>query len=342
MAVLIKDVAAKNKGVINKKAINLDSVKPSAKELAAAKQILESGSVKENKSRMACMSAFAKKMKDKDAASSRGGLRQRYLEAYVVLQARLKETDMTVESEHTAQTDHQCMHDVHWWSAEKMDLEIGRAKAEHWRASGIVPHQPDSITGSKEPEHIEWGVPQNWARMTIGDLRRLSLKTTAGAEEEDIELVKDAANLFDPLSREAPEDDEKNPLVAIKEEAKDPEEEKKQIVKEKIDLFLQNGQSCFRQHQDMCLEAKVLKTKVENDNNKYTQSFVEDLACHIRKIEKLLKILEKLVTAGVNDESAMPKLIDTIEETQVHHANLLDWAERFGFHATNTAKKKKK
>ena len=175
-----------------------------------------------------------------------------------------------------------------------MNSELGIAKATHWRECGLVPWQPDSLTGSTDPAHIEWGVPHNWASMSMADLRKLTVKATGDATEEDAVNLNDVAALTDLPEKEKEEEEEEKPEVKIKEEPKDEAEEHALALKQRIDSLLKSGPAVLREYQDKCLEAKVLRTKAENSDNKHTQSFVTDLGSHVNKIQRLLKILEIL------------------------------------------------
>ena len=182
---------------------------------------------------MACMSSFAKKLQDDGAICSRGDVRQRYLESYLVHQMREQEASSEIVSSHTSSLKHNLHQDVHWWSKEKMNLEIGGEKAEHWRQSGLIPSQPDSVTGSNEENHKEWGVPQNWARMTMADMRSLALTVSTNADEKDIELVKQSASLIAPNDEDhkgIEETTEATPKIKI-EPVDEEDEEKKKVSK---------------------------------------------------------------------------------------------------------------
>eukprot|EP00959_Pyramimonas_sp_CCMP1952_P387394 8118554-Pyramimonas_sp.AAC.1 len=56
-----------------------------------------------------------------------------------------------------------------------MDQEMGKTKAEHWRTSGLLANRPDSLTGSNDPELIEWIVPASWQYLTEQDLRQIKI-----------------------------------------------------------------------------------------------------------------------------------------------------------------------
>ena len=48
-------------------------------------------------------------------------------------------------------------------------------KKKHWRESGKLPWGKDSLTGSTDPECIEWLVPITWERMSEGDFQKVKL-----------------------------------------------------------------------------------------------------------------------------------------------------------------------
>ena len=62
----------------------LNDVKPTVKELQEARALLDKVSASEMRSKMGCMTHFAKTNKDCDATTATGDLRQKYLEAFLV------------------------------------------------------------------------------------------------------------------------------------------------------------------------------------------------------------------------------------------------------------------
>eukprot|EP00959_Pyramimonas_sp_CCMP1952_P144452 3023848-Pyramimonas_sp.AAC.1 len=77
------------------------------------------------------------------------------------------------------------MADVHWWSAHKMDQELGSAKGKHWRESNLLASRPDSLTGSTDEQFVEWAVPLNWERLPETDLKAMKLEFMMDAGEAE-------------------------------------------------------------------------------------------------------------------------------------------------------------
>lgn len=52
--------------------------------------------------------------------------------------------------------------ELRWWSKEKINPELGTAKAEAWLSSKQLPTRPDRATRSTHEDCIEHGCPEDW------------------------------------------------------------------------------------------------------------------------------------------------------------------------------------
>ena len=105
-----------------------------------------------------------------------------------------KNSQKKLVSEHRVTISNTNFNDWQWMSIEKMELEMGPAKAEHWRSSGKLKDRGDLLTGSRLPQFIEYRVPKEWQRMSEDDLRALQLTAEQDGEEADDELLKGFIN----------------------------------------------------------------------------------------------------------------------------------------------------
>ena len=110
----------------------LDSLVPTKAEIADAKMLLQSLSVKEKKSKMA---SFAHFVKDNPVLGlqpgERGTKRTEYVEKFMVFQSRQKAAKKTLTSGREAIHAEKHVVEHHWWAMEKMNDEIGADKAQH-------------------------------------------------------------------------------------------------------------------------------------------------------------------------------------------------------------------
>ena len=148
---------------------SLANIDPTPEELKQAKEDLAKSDAKKKASVNSSLKNFSKANPDVKISESRGKAREEWMLNFLVHQIRQKETKTSIETSQAKENTKELINDLHWWSRERMDKELGAAKAEHWRVANACPWRPDSLTGSKDPDHIEWGVPMEWERMTEKD-----------------------------------------------------------------------------------------------------------------------------------------------------------------------------
>ena len=180
------------------KAAKLGSVEPTDEELKAAREVLRLASAGERRSENAGMIHFLKTYPtdNEDAKQAKGLDRDKYLLNFIVLQQRYAKAVRTVTSTRAISSHHRKVKDLHWWSWESMDLNMGRLKAKHWRASGKLPKRADMLTNSWEEDFVEYGVPHDWQQISSDDFMKLTFESTTNghtAEEMDasMEIAKD-------------------------------------------------------------------------------------------------------------------------------------------------------
>ena len=177
--------------------VKLKTIDPTEDELERARQIINGGAATK-KSKMACMAHYLKLFPDKEVSEARGQKRSDYLELFVVHQLRTQQAESTLQTSFSTQSNQHAFADLHWWSKETMDKNLGENFAKHWRDCGLVPRRPNHLTGSTDPDHEEWGVPHNWERLEEADLRKLMLTNTGAGDEDDMKLLMDASRFNRP------------------------------------------------------------------------------------------------------------------------------------------------
>ena len=182
------------------KPCKISAVKPTAEELAAAKAVLAETDGKAFKSKMASMVNFRRANPDDTVEQSRGEERKEFLAKYLVHQFRMKNATKTETNKMTTSSNQEKMMELHWWSAEKMDQEMGPKKAKHWRDSKRLRWRPDSVTGSTLDDFKEWGVPQDWERLAEADFNAMELIVDAEANEESFATYASAKTFASPTA----------------------------------------------------------------------------------------------------------------------------------------------
>ena len=173
---------------------DLKNLEPTEEEVNAAKTILNNASEKQLKSRMGCFSAWCKQhCDDGEVSNSRGEQRKKWLEAFLIHQARAKHTTQKVTHDRVIREGQGIFEDLFWWAEEEMDTNMGARKAKSWRDSGKMIVRPCPLTGSME-EHLKvYGVPRHWERVSHEDFQAMKAAVEADASEQDIKNLKDAA-----------------------------------------------------------------------------------------------------------------------------------------------------
>ena len=306
---------------------NLSGITPTTAELAAAKKLLADADDKKRRSTNGCLSNFLKANPDAKIEGTRGPERDYYLQLFLVHQMRQKEARKEVVNNRSVSSEKESHTEYHEWSEEKMNSEMGAAKAEGLRKSGKLNFQPCSITKSTEKHMIEWIVPKNWKSQIERDNMSLQFQSTAEAADSDLALLGETA---------------KEPLPEVK---KEPLTETQKLAI-RITEFNNTKQQVLRKFQDMEVSAKSVATRVtqkstQKSENKYTESFKTDLAAHVSKLTKTIKILVRACSEDMN-ESELPKLLDTLNAITTTDADLNDWANRFGFVTAQPKKRARK
>ena len=204
--------------------------------------------------------------------------------------------------------------EVHRWSAEKMDQELGAAKAKATRESGKIAWQRCSITGSKEAHMIEWLVSVNWKETVSGDGRETSFDTTTeGCADDDTIL----GNI------------DGSPEVKVKEEQTSAME----LLAEEVDEFKKKAslEAKLKEFQQMEVEAKLFQTKAATTKStSHIAAWKEDLKKHIAQLPKVVKILVRLCAEEPVEDKELPDLLAKLKALREAHSSLKEWAERFG------------
>ena len=69
---------------------------------------------------------------------------------------------------------------------ETMEIKLGPKRANKWIECERLPERADPVTGSMDPDDIEYGVPLEWEKWTEGDRTDADIKTTKDAEISDL------------------------------------------------------------------------------------------------------------------------------------------------------------
>lgn len=289
------------------------------------------------------MASFAHFVRDNPVADlklgERGAKRQEYLEKFLIFQTRQKNAKKQLVSTRETVQGKTTFIDHHWWAMEKMDGEVGPAKAKHWRESGKLFSRPDSLTGSKDPQHIEYCVPVHWESVSEQDLRTLKLNMESEATEDDVGLFTTAMDTF-ALTDASGSGSQVDPAsIKVKTE---PGEEATQAKEIEIMGFKNGLEATFKEFQALELELKHIRAKAEQGAHKYTAGIVADADSLSKKLKKFYTMLEKmLMEPGSVSEDKIPDVIAKKKALITEVNELKEWASKLGVSIGNGKKKRK-
>ena len=309
--------------------IKLSTVKPTDEEMETVRQIF-AGDPKAKKAKMASMAHYLKLFPDEQAANSRGDARTEYMELFLVHQMRQKIGTASVTSKFATEANQHRFTDLHWWSEETMDKNLGPIFAKHWRDSKLVPSKAYSLTGSTDPKHVEWGVPQNWERLQESDLRRLMVEHASNdADESDMKMILDASVFNRPADESAEGATSSGgaptgPTAMAK-------------LAAQIKVLRDEPERHARKYNDMSLALKRVLGQAEGKaaKEKYMSGFVDDIKACTKKTEKLEKTFTKMLSEEVEDKE-FPKLLEIVKAVDDQFKELQEWCPKFGVSLTGS------
>ena len=143
--------------------MKLSAFKPSSDDLEEARKILAGLTRSQVRARKGTMQYFLTKVSQEGTEhGKRGKELNTQLEKFVAYQQVQKNAKQVVKSSESFGSSSQDHREVHLWTEETMRLKLGNAKTDHWIQSGLLRWQPDSLTGSKDKNVIEYMVPVLW------------------------------------------------------------------------------------------------------------------------------------------------------------------------------------
>ena len=243
---------------------------------------------------------------------------------------RLKGGDKSLNVNQKTSESNKKGKDYHWWSKQKMDMEVGSIKGEAWRASGKLQTQSDQITGSTHEDLIEYRVPHHWESIASEDLHEFELATKMAATEADIELLADASITANPSSSSGQEIKQEGPSAL-------------DVLESKVTHLIENPREKFKELQDMRIEAEKIKVSADNASasvKNYAASLIADLPKHIAKLKKLGTLLDRMQIEAP-DRKLIPELMANVNREIETHKQITMWAERFSL-STPAPKKRRK
>ena len=161
------------------------------------------------------------------------------------------------------------------------------------------------------------------------------MKITAVTETE----ADDYANLASASAFEPAPTSEADLLV--KEE---PQSETSKFAA-RLEVFIAAKDATLRKFGDYKVEAKQALNKAQKSkdkNAKYASAVIQDLEKHCPKLEKCVKLLERVCTEDVEDPTEYPKLLEMAQNLKEKHKEIMSSAAKFSFCLAPAAPKRRK
>ena len=164
---------------------NVKAIVPTADELDKARAKREAMTGEQKRAVKASVRHFFGLNAEENEKLADGAVDDATIDKWLTWLDRCDDSSKTVESERTFKKGSQKFTDLSWYSKET-PKEFGEHRAAYWLSTGLLPERGDRITGKRGQWITEYGVPNDWQRLTEEDWRNLKKKT-------EFELNKDNA-----------------------------------------------------------------------------------------------------------------------------------------------------
>ena len=234
----------------------------------------------------------------------------------------------------------------HRWSKHEMEMKVGKKKAQCWIESKLLVEKPDRITGSMDPDCVEYLVPVSWTQELDESTNQISWKSDDKATDEDLantlsvqlQRKQSSATLGEAgcgaqvfAKTGALEDEQpssgavatsvKVDEIPIKTEKQTPE----YVVNDDVQLFLADPIPTKLRLQSMEVECDKLIPAAKK--NPFIANFGEALEKHSNKVRKMLNGVTRVVQGSECNAKKMPALLCALDKMYARHDELLDFAK---------------
>ena len=343
------------------KAEGINTYKPTAEELAAARAILSACDSKKKHSQMQSMSNWLKRNPqgegNGDASSSRGDQRTDYLCKYMAWQLR-KHSGQTMHEEKASETSSHA-HKVEPKTEFQLRKEFGDVMFDYWRKSGKLRAAPNRITGSMEEEVCEWLVDQHEYVKKHEHQNSTGISSTAESQKEDYENVSglqlDLSDIFVKTTTQQAGGGEQQGGVQgeegsgsdgqaggaqVKKEPTEKPDEREQEARE----FLATPSLMLTKMQQASTTIKVMCAQCADIE--FSETFRAELEAVAQKLDRTTKIISRICMGSQVLAGRVPKLLASLRAQLLHVSSLEKiGAQRFGMDmrgATGGAKRRRK
>ena len=259
----------------------------------------------------------------KEALAARGESRSEYLLMYLCWMRRRGEANTTAveSSERVTETATK----VWWWNEWKSRKEFGDSKFELWNNADpkVLDVRPDPLTGSTQPEHIEYGIPQSWAIGVDKTVFGSKIEAAGKSVEADFVNMQSLRDAQQISARTGTNTDKScDPETgADPEQAVDPEKPE-DVMQKRAAEFLASPSVLFKELSNMVVEGKELKTATAA-LDELSASYVEGVEKHIKVVEKARAAVDRVINGLKLRDGAVGKMLGDIDKLKARHDHAL-------------------
>ena len=318
------------------KATQLSMLSPTPDEIAEARAIIASAADPKKKER-ACMASMAHWLKNEgctqngDALSSRGTDRKRFLEAFMVYQAREKKARVEQTTSRKVGQENRSHVEKGWFSYEYVKGKVGEKKLDAWIAAKQIPSRPDKRTGSDDKEMCDYYYEAAWDSETGLD------STTTAYDVQGQALDTSAATT---MMNSMVGDDTTAPAVASGPGVVPIKIEEVNSMDARVKQLTADASPTLNKFQ--CYTTEVKKMKAGAETQKYQESFAADLGKFVGQLGKATQMLEVMVTGGKYDASKVKDLLVSLDKLAKEYDSYREHAVRFGLVTSTRPRRSRK
>lgn len=331
-------------------ALDISKMVPTAEQLAQARADLVKLTPQQKLAKEASLRAYLKKNPIEDKIA-RGDTRARInlLDKFQVILNDSKGAQSTQSNDREISSGHELIKTLKWYGEELLLEKVCKIKGQHWLDSQLLPVRPDSVTGSNDRYHVEYGKVKDIEKYTEADLRRLKQRVENELEKKDIEaldkLMTSSSNnglLMKPNDATAASTGD----AAVE---KSPEVKAEETMARAMESLRANVHGHIKKFQDQSLTDTLIKAKCDAfiksstkpKEKKRAQDLITDLAGQTKKITKIQKLLTRMLSEETAD-TELPSLIKYMNEIDEEIADNMAWAHKIDCHVNPESPSSKK
>ena len=302
-------------------------VLPTEEELNVARLILESMNHKERRAKNAQFAHWCKSTKEEDLSDSRGQSREAWLQRFVVHGMRLADAEKKTTGTRLESASTTNRNDVVTMGMEEMDSTLGPLQAKALRESEKFKSEPCPTTGSNEEHMKVYHVPRNLIRRDGTKSHGVATTITTEASEVDMGIIENALSEIGEKQGEVASGSGAGSQARVP--IKDENAASAAAVACAWELKIVNEpRGLYNTFNGYLLESKTISVQLAGAH-RYTKELDDDNKKNVVRLEKLVKICERLIVEQASEKSR-PALAVALAKSEASHGTVIDWCNKLG------------